>query len=356
LGRAILSFTLFEESSLAVRHPPAGLLPWAQATLGGVKVSELASVAGDASARRYFRLHFEGQTYIAVEAPPTSEKNTEFLAVRGMLERAGITVPRLYGADLENGFMLLGDLGDRLLLDELTPDTVDASYQRAFDILLTLGAIEPDDPRWPSYDDALFSEELSRFPQWFVNALLACDLPPEPVWRPFADLLKRNALEQPRVLVHRDFHSRNLMPQADGSLAVIDFQDSVMGPVSYDLVSLLRDCYIRWTPAQVEQWALEYLSLMQSKGQLVDVAAGQFLCWFDLMGLERHIKVLGTFARLYLRDRKSGYLQDLPLVLLYVQEMLEKYRTELPEVAAFADWFETSLMPVIDTQPWAKPS
>ncbi len=304
---------------MAVRPPPEELLPWARAILGGAKTGELASVAGDASARRYFRLESEGQSYIAVEAPPASEKNVEFMAVRGMLEQAGMTVPALYGSDLDRGFLLLGDLGDRLLLDELTADTVDTSYHQAFDVLLTMGAVNPKDAHWPAYDDALFSEELSRFPQWFVEALLESNLPPESAWLPFADLLKRNALEQPRVLVHRDFHSRNLMPQADGSLGVIDFQDSVIGPVTYDLVSLLRDCYIRWAPAQVEQWALEYLRLLQGRGQLNEVSAEQFLRWFDLLGLERHIKVLGTFARLYLRDHKSASLADMPLVLLYVR-------------------------------------
>ena len=341
---------------MAVRPPPEGLLPWAQSTLGGVPEGDLIPVAGDASARRYFRFKVEGQSYIAVEAPPESEKNTEFLAIRELFEQAGITVPSFYGADLERGFLLLGDLGDRLLLDELTPESVDRSYQQAFDVLLTMGAVDPGDPLWPAYDDALFSEELSRFPQWFVSELLGAELPPAAVWLPFADLMKRNALEQPRVLVHRDFHSRNLMPQTDGSLAVIDFQDSVVGPVTYDLVSLLRDCYVRWPPEQVQQWALDYLSLLQSKGQLEGVSAEKFMRWFDLLGLERHIKVLGTFARLYLRDHKSTYLQDLPLVIEYVREMLEKYRLEFAEVASFAQWFEDALIPVIDTQPWSKPS
>ncbi|MEP5568797.1 MAG: phosphotransferase [Halioglobus sp.] len=341
---------------MAVRPPAEELLPWAQSTLGGVSGGELVPVAGDASARRYFRLKQKGQSYIAVEAPPVSEKNTEFLAIRELFEQAGITVPTFFGADLERGFLLLGDLGDRLLLDELTADTVDDSYRQAFDVLLTMGAIDPGDPHWPAYDDVLFSEELSRFPQWFVSELLGVEFPPEAAWLPFADLLKRNALEQPRVLVHRDFHSRNLMPQADDSLAVIDFQDSVVGPVTYDLVSLLRDCYVQWPSEQVQQWALEYLGLLQSRGQLEDISPETFMRWFDLLGLERHIKVLGTFARLYLRDHKSSYLQDLPLVLEYVREVLEKYRLEFAEVAAFADWFEVSLTPTIETQPWSKPS
>lgn len=341
---------------MTARPPPAELLPWARSVLGQNTSGELHPVAGDASARRYFRLECQGQTLIAVEAPPASEKNTEFLAVRAMLDSAGICVPKLYGADLQRGFMLLGDLGDRLLLDELTPATADARYSQAFEVLYTMGAIDPGDPHWPAYDDALFSEELSRFPKWFVQELLGEEPPPGAIWQPFADLLKQNALEQPCVLVHRDFHSRNLMPQADGSLAVIDFQDSVTGPVTYDLVSLLRDCYIRWQPEQVEAWALEYLRLLQGKGQLQDVPAAKFLRWFDLLGLERHIKVLGTFARLYLRDHKAAYLEDLPLVLVYVREMLDKYRADRPEVAAFAEWFEASLDPVIDIQDWSNPS
>jgi N-acetylmuramate 1-kinase len=339
---------------LVARPPPAELLPWARSVLGHETAAQLDPVAGDASARRYFRLKSHNRSFIVVHAPPESEKNREFLAVRSLLEDAGIRVPALLGTDLDRGYLLLGDLGDRLLLDELNEDTVDARYRDGFELLHTFGAVDPKDPDWPAYDDALFSEELSRFPAWFVQSLLGAELPPDDIWRAFANLLKQSALAQPRVFVHRDFHSRNLMPQPDGALAVIDFQDSVMGPVTYDLVSLLRDCYIRWQPQQVEGWALEYLAILQGRGELADVSQSQFLSWFDLMGLERHIKVLGTFARLYLRDRKPAYLKDMPLVVRYVREILEKYRPQHAEIAAFAVWFEAEMVPVINSQDWSE--
>ena len=335
------------------KPPPAELLPWCLSVLGADGPAELEPVAGDASARRYFRLRVAGQTFIAAEAPPDSQKNAEFLAIRELLAAAGIRVPALHGADLSRGFLLLGDLGDRMLLSELSASSADKQYRQAFDLLLAMCDIDPGDRQWPRYDDALLSEELSRFPEWFVEQLLGVALPDASVWRPFAEFLKSNALAQPTVLVHRDFHSRNLMPQEDGSLAVIDFQDAVIGPVTYDLVSLLRDCYVRWQPEQVQAWALSYLQMLRHHGHLTDVEANQFLRWFDLMGLQRHIKVLGTFARLYLRDKKPAYLADLPLVIRYVREMLVKYREDLAELASFDEWFEGELMPVILQQPWS---
>ena len=337
---------------MASSLPPADLLPWSLSLLGVGNAAELDPVSGDASARRYFRLYLDGASYMAVDSPPESQKNAEFLSVRALLSTAGITVPNLHGADLARGYLLLGDLGDRMLLQELDQDTAGRSYQQAFAVLLAMGSIDPGDPDWPRYDDALLSEELGRFPPWFAQQLLGGPAPEEAIWRPFAELLKANALEQPVVLVHRDFHSRNLMPQADGTLAVIDFQDAVIGPVTYDLVSLLRDCYIRWQPQQVEAWALSYLELLQQQGQLEDVSQAQFLRWFDLMGLQRHVKVLGTFARLYIRDQKPAYLDDLPLVIRYVREMLAKYRNGEQALAAFDDWFEAELMPLVRRQSW----
>lgn len=332
------------------------LLPWALAQLDASNADSFEPVAGDASARRYFRLTQPGQSLIAVEAPPGSEKNPEFLTVRALLEAAGICVPALIAADLARGFLLLGDLGDRLLWHELSPVSADAGYQSAFDVLQRMAAISVPDPGWPRYDDALLSEELSRFPHWFVRQLLSIEEPPSAAWEPLVALLKASALEQPRVLVHRDFHSRNLMPQADGVLAVIDFQDAVLGPVTYDLVSLLRDCYVRREPEQVRSLALDYLQRLQRGGELQSVSEADFLRWFDLMGLQRHLKVLGTFARLYLRDGKPAYLDDLPLVMRYVSEVLHQYRDEYAEVGVFAEWFETVVAPAFAAKPWQRAS
>lgn len=334
--------------------PHPDLLPWALSVLGDSQVPALTAVAGDASARRYFRLSFTGESFIAVESPPASEKNAQFLAMRDVLESAGLCVPGLVAADLERGFLLLGDLGDRLLLAELAADTVDERYCEAFDVLQRLGAADPADPDWPQYDEALLREELSRFPQWFAGRLLGTEVPSEAGWDALVRCLVDSALEQPRVLVHRDFHSRNLMPQANGALGVIDFQDAVIGPVTYDLVSLLRDCYVRWPPQQVQSWALAYLERLRKAQLDTEITAARFLRWFDLMGLQRHLKVLGTFARLYLRDGKPAYLDDLPLVLRYVSEVLDAYRDSIPEVKPFAHWFESALVPAVAAQDWSQ--
>lgn len=333
------------------------LLAWAVARLGLERqASRLTPVSGDASPRRYYRLVTPGVTYILVLAPPETEKNAEFLDVRELLERAGVVVPGLYAADLERGFLLLGDLGDRLLLDELGEDTVDVCYTAAFELLLRFGDIDPGDPDFPRYDQALLAEELERFPRWFVQSLLGqpWDAAAKAAWAPLAEALVGNALAQPVVLVHRDFHSRNLMPQSDGALGVIDFQDAVMGPVTYDLVSLLRDCYIRWPSRRVRDWALAYRQRLLAAGRLDAVGEEQFLTWFDLMGLQRHIKVLGTFARLYLRDGKPGYLADMPRVVGYVRDTLGQYAGRFEALHDFADWFDTALSPVIARQSWGE--
>lgn len=342
-----------------VMQVPAGLAPWAAAQLGIPGDAAIpVPVSGDASPRRYFRLAVGGRSYILVHAPPATEKNAEFLNVRELLERGGVRVPALHAADLERGFLLLGDLGDRLLLDELRDDTVDSCYATALDLLLRMAAIDPVDPALPAYDRALLAEELERFPQWFVQALLGqpWDARAQSAWAPLSTMLVDFALEQPTVLVHRDFHSRNLMPQTDGALAVIDFQDAVIGPITYDLVSLLRDCYVRWPPARVHGWVQAYRERLQAAGLLRGVDEAQFLRWFDLMGLQRHIKVLGTFARLYLRDGKPGYLADLPLVIRYVRETLAEHAHDSAAVNEFADWFEAALGAAIAEQPWSRPA
>jgi hypothetical protein len=313
-------------------------------------------VAGDASHRRYFRLALDERSYVLAEAPPATEKNEAFLHVATLLAGAGIKVPAVLAADLQRGFLLLEDLGDRLLLPALDGVSADAHYQRAFAVLLKMTAIETAGAGLGNYDRPLLSEVLSRFGEWFVQRRLGheCGEREEVVLGALFARLIDSALEQPRVLVHRDFHSRNLMLMRDGDLAVIDFQDAVVGPVTYDLVSLLRDCYIRWPVERVEAWALAYCAQLRTAGLLQDVDDAQVLRWFDWMGLQRHLKVLGTFARLSLRDGKAAYLDDLPRVLQYVLEILEKYA---PTDAAFADfksWFEQNLSPLIARQPWSK--
>lgn len=338
--------------------PPGELLSWAISALGAADSSQspdLAVVAGDASNRRYYRATLAGKSHVLVSAPPATEKNREFLAVRKLLAEAGVRVPELYAADLERGYLLLEDLGDRLMLPELAVATADASYQLATGVLLRMAAIETQDLQLPPYNEDLLTEELGRFPTWFVQTLLGQELSAaeQAMLEALSARLVASALEQPLVLVHRDFHSRNLMPQEEGGLAVIDFQDAVVGPVTYDLVSLLRDCYVRWPREQVRHWALAHRDALRARGMLGDADAQRFLHWFDLMGLQRHIKVLGTFARLYLRDAKPAYLEDLPLVIDYVLEIAGLYAPQEPELAAFHQWFKSRLSPVIAQQPWS---
>lgn len=358
---------------MTVRSAPPDLLPWALASLSEAMKAEkglcspeglspgevsLTIVAGDASNRRYFRLSCGAVTYIVAEAPPATEKNEAFVMVRDILARGGVKVPRIYAVDYQRGYLLLEDLGDGTLLPQLSSATVDGYYRQAFTLLGKMAAIELGSWSAGTYNHPLLCEELDRFPTWFAEALLAYVLDDEDyqLIQRFNAALIDSALAQPTVLVHRDFHSRNLMLQPSGELAVIDFQDAVVGPVTYDLVSLLRDCYIRWPHQRVQEWALAYRAEMHNRGILRDVDETQFLRWFDWMGLQRHIKVLGTFARLHLRDGKPGYLDDLPLVIAYVEEMLEKYAPEEPVFAEFKQWFQVRLAPLIARQAWANTS
>ena len=311
-------------------------------------------VAGDASTRRYFRLRDAGESWICVDAPPATEKNPEFLRARSILADAGVVVPELLAAAAEQGFLLLGDLGERTLLPLLDRKSVDAYYATALDTLFTMQQIPAPGLTLPGYSAEVLREELQRFPQWFCRELLGLDNRAEDaqLLQRFEEQLIEAALAQPRVFVHRDFHSRNLLLQADGSLGVIDFQDALVGPLCYDLVSLLRDCYIYWPGQQVRDWALAYQQRVQQAGLCPAVEAGEFLRWFDWIGLQRHLKVLGNFARLAVRDGRPQYLQDLPLVLRYIHDVLDEY-------AAFADvkdWFATELNPRIETQSWSVPS
>lgn len=337
--------------------PPPELLPWALAQLGApAPAAPLQAIAGDASARRYYRLRRDsGQSpVILVHAPPDSQDNPAFLAVRRLLANAGVRVPALYGVDLEHGFLLLEDLGDELLLPRLSAESADAWYATAGELLLRQAAIPAASLDLPDYDSNLLLEELSRFPEWFCRQLLGLELDAreQGLLHELNGLLVGSALAQPRVFVHRDFHSRNLMVLPDHSLAVIDFQDAVIGPVTYDLVSLLRDCYLRWPQDRIQGWALAHRDALRAQRLLPKVDDRTWLRWLDWMGLQRHLKVLGTFARLSLRDGKHGYLDDLPRVLAYIDEVLLLHAGDEPVVARFHDWLRRRVYPAVQHQPW----
>lgn len=341
-----------------MRPVPDALLPWVCQALAPERVlSGLQPVAGDASFRRYFRVQTDARCLIVCESPPEREKNTEFLAVRHLLEGGGVRVPSLVAADNRHGYFLLEDLGDSQLLPALTAASAESLYARARRMLVSLATARV--PRvgpgaLPAYSAELLRREMDLFPLWFVRRLLGADEPPGAIFDALCERLQDNAAAQPRVLVHRDFHSRNLMLLPDGELATIDFQDAVMGPVTYDAVSLFKDCYLRWPRARVEAWVLALRTDLSAAGvALGDGLEGDaaFLRAFDLMGLQRHIKVLGIFARLHLRDGKDGYLADLPRVVAYVEEVFDLYPDE-PALQDFAMWFRQVLRPGMQRQCW----
>ena len=312
----------------------------------------LSAVAGDASFRRYFRLDGCEPTRIAVFAPPDKERNLEFTRIAGMLREAGVCAPEVLAHDSANGFLLLSDFGDTLMLGALDEHSVEGLYARAMDTLLRIQGAATVREGWhlPAYSEALLLQEMQLFPDWYLEGLLGIVLGAHDraLLRELFARLVASAQEQPQVFVHRDYHSRNLMLLPGGALGVIDFQDAVTGPLTYDLVSLLRDCYVQWPPARVDAWAASFAAHAVAAGSMPPVPAALFRRWFDWMGLQRHIKVLGIFARLWLRDGKPGYLGDLPLVMRYTLDVASAY----PETAPFAAWFRERVLPLASGQAW----
>lgn len=336
------------------------LQAWVQACLASrlspEHVLQLNPISGDAGFRRYYRLSDVSPATLAVDASPTTEKNREFCHMAKLLRQYGVRAPQVFAANYEQGFFLLEDLGDvmywpQLLQSQQRADNHHQSlYQDATRCLQTLAAIPVQESGLPFYDAEKLQQEMDLFPQWFVENLLQVKL--KPAESNLIQVVNKKlitcALEQPIVVVHRDFHSRNLLVVSNNSPGVIDFQDAVIGPITYDLVSLYRDCYIYWPSQQVERWACDYYQQCLAKGIVEAVGEETFLCWFDWMGLQRHLKVLGIFARLYLRDQKAGYLKDLPLVIHYVLSVAKKY----PEFAEFVEWFERDLLPLAKKLDW----
>jgi hypothetical protein len=308
--------------------------------------AELEPVSGDASFRRYFRARGEEGSWIAVDAPPEHEDCEPFIAIAQGWLTQGVPVPRVIASDLEQGFMLLDDFGDRLLLPALDAGSVEAHYAQALEVLRQIQ--RTTQPQLPPYDRVMLAREMALFPEWFLTRLLGLELSDEEYTLVglVAKLLIESALAQPQVSVHRDYHSRNLMLRADQGLGVIDFQDAVKGPVTYDLVSLLRDCYVDWPDEQVRFWVETFRQRLLKDG--VDVAeSALFQQQFDLMGMQRHLKVLGIFSRLWLRDGKEGYLDDLPRTLSYLYRASARYE----ELDTFTRWLEKRVIPAFKAHP-----
>ncbi len=315
------------------------LLDWLENDLL-LTVKNCEPASSDASFRRYFRITLPEQQLIVMDAPPDKENIEQFIKVAELLRFSGVKVPIIYQQNLTDGFLLLEDFGSQSFLDKLTADNVSDLYNSALhSLLLQQTNTAATDKTLPRYDEALLQRELGIFSDWFINQALEIEIP-APLWNNVRRVLVNSALEQPVTCVHRDYHSRNLMVLAENLPGVIDFQDAVIGPVTYDLVSLLRDCYIAWPQEQVALWIEQYYkNLKQSNKIACDLPL--FTRWFDLMGLQRHLKAIGIFSRLNLRDGKSGYLKDIPRTLNYVMAQTQAY----PELDGFHQFLQQHVSP-----------
>jgi aminoglycoside/choline kinase family phosphotransferase len=336
-GRKPLRIMPETDARLALLHD------WLSRDLG-LNPQRVESASSDASFRRYFRAFRGDESFIVMDAPPDKEDVRPYLKVTKLLEGVGVHVPHVHEADTTRGLLLLEDLGSTHYLQRLNAgDDADRLYGDAFGALADIQAkgLEAADELAP-YDRAALTRELALMPEWFFAKHLAValnDAETQIVADAF-EFLVVEALGQPAVFVHRDYHSRNLMVLSQRNPGVIDFQDALRGPIGYDLVSLLKDCYIGWPRERVEQWVRVYRQMLRVRGVTAGRDDREFLRWFDLIGLQRHIKVLGIFARLWYRDGKLGYLRDLPLTLEYVRDTCTRY----PELAELSGLLEQRIV------------
>jgi aminoglycoside/choline kinase family phosphotransferase len=305
-----------------------------------LKVSRVESASSDASFRRYFRAWTDTATYIVMDAPPDREDVRPYLKVSALLEDLGAHVPHVDEADAARGLVLLEDLGTTPYLERLLAGgDVERLYADALDALAAIqvrGASAA--AQLPPYDRSELSREIGLMPEWFLGWHLALELTPaeRQLLAAAFEFLIAEALAQPLVFVHKDYHARNLMVVTPRNPGIIDFQDALRGPVGYDLVSLLKDCYIAWPRQRVVGWVRGFRTRLLSQGGPAGDSEEQFLRWFDLIGVQRHIKVLGIFCRLWYRDGKAGYLADLPRTLDYVRAVCAQH-AELAELAEFLE-------------------
>jgi aminoglycoside/choline kinase family phosphotransferase len=322
----------------------ADLTRWVFEDLGFAG-SRIEPASADASFRRYFRVIRGGDTYIVMDAPPGKEDLGPFVTVARILLGMGLNAPVILARDSKQGFLFLSDLGSRQYLDELKTDgAADRLYADALDALATMQTADRGQARGlPPYDHALLMREMELMPEWFLRRHLGLEISAAErgMLNRLFEALSRSALSQPAAFVHRDYHSRNLLVTPDNNPGILDFQDAVWGPVTYDLVSLIKDCYIAWPPARVRTWALRYREQLLAGGFPLELGEAEFIHGFDLVGLQRHIKVLGIFARLYYRDGKSQYLNDLPRVLNYTREAAAQYA----ETAEFSEFIARRIEP-----------
>lgn len=285
----------------------------------------ISPASADASFRRYFRATFTDHTLIVMDAPPKNEDCRPFIHIAQLFGTAGVHVPQVLAQDLEQGFLLLTDLGNTTYLQALNPDNARELYGAATDALITI-QLTSREFELPPYDQALLMREMYLFPEWYVAKHLQVTLDDKQnaALETVFQRIVQNNLAQPRVFVHRDYHSRNLMVSTPNP-GILDFQDAVYGPITYDLASLFKDAYIHWEEAEVLDWLIRYWEKARKSGLPVHNDFSDFFRDYEWMGVQRHLKVLGIFARLYHRDNKDGYLKDLPLVMDYLRRACERY-------------------------------
>ncbi|UQS13542.1 aminoglycoside phosphotransferase family protein [Pseudomonas sp. HS6] len=300
---------------------------------GAVPPATLTAASSDASFRRYFRWEGAGRSFVVMDAPPPQENCKPFVDIAFLLAKSGINVPKIYAEDLERGFLLLNDLGSKTYLDVIDSENADALFSDALQALLAFQQLPMVAPL-PSYDVALLRRELELFPEWYVKRELGIefDATQQQQWQQVSDLLIDSALAQPKVLVHRDYMPRNLM-LSEPNPGVLDFQDAVYGPVTYDVTCLFKDAFLSWPEERVRGWLESYWQQATALSIPVQPGFEDFLRASDLMGVQRHLKVIGIFARICHRDGKPRYLADVPRFFSYIEAVIVR-RPELAQLQA----------------------
>jgi aminoglycoside/choline kinase family phosphotransferase len=298
---------------------------------GTVPPATLTAASSDASFRRYFRWEGAGRSFVVMDAPPPQENCKPFVDIAFLLAKSGINVPKIYAEDLDRGFLLLNDLGNKTYLDVIDSENADDLFKDALQALLAYQQLPMVAPL-PSYDVALLRRELELFPEWYVKRELGIefDSAQQTRWQQVSDLLIDSALAQPKVLVHRDYMPRNLM-LSEPNPGVLDFQDAVYGPVTYDVTCLFKDAFLSWPEERVRGWLEDYWQQAGALDIPVQPDFEDFLRASDLMGVQRHLKVIGIFARICHRDGKPRYLGDVPRFFAYIDAVIAR-RPELAEL------------------------
>jgi len=307
----------------------------------------LTPITGDASFRRYFRLQHQNMDYIAMDSPPEKEPCQPFVNIAKKFLALNLRVPQIFAEDIQHGFLLISDLGDQLYIDALNNHNADQLYRHAIDQLITIQSCQNiPNHTLESFMTTELQQELAYFTKWFLEAYLALSLTQtqnQILEKTYATLLK-NALEQPQYCIHRDYHSRNLMVLPNNEVGILDFQDAMIGPITYDLVSLIRDCYVDWPQTQIIKWMNYYREKALSHALLSTTDAGLFTRWFDLTGIQRHLKATFIFARKSLRDQNDSYLQYIPRTLNYVKQIAQNYC----DLSEFHDLLNQIILPTFE--------